>query len=53
MGRHIQREKPGMAYGIFGSPTFMLGEEIFWGDDRFEDAVAWCKAHADSALNTP
>ena len=24
---------------IFGSPTFVVGEEIFWGDDRLEDAV--------------
>ena len=22
--------------GIFGSPTFAVGEEIFWGDDRLE-----------------
>jgi 2-hydroxychromene-2-carboxylate isomerase len=30
--------------GLFGSPTFVVGEEIFWGDDRLEDALAWCKA---------
>ena len=30
--------------GIFGSPTFALGSEIFWGDDRLEDAIAWCKS---------
>ncbi len=29
--------------GIFGSPTFVVGQEIFWGDDRLEDALAWCK----------
>ncbi len=27
---------------IFGSPTFAVGGEIFWGDDRLEDALAWC-----------
>jgi 2-hydroxychromene-2-carboxylate isomerase len=27
--------------GIFGSPTFVVGEEIFWGDDRLEDAIEW------------
>ena len=27
--------------GIFGSPTFLVGKEIFWGDDRFEDAIRW------------
>lgn len=31
--------------GIFGSPSFVAGEEIFWGDDRLEDALAWCRAH--------
>ena len=27
--------------GIFGSPTFTVGNEVFWGDDRLEDALAW------------
>lgn len=31
--------------GIFGSPTFAWGTEIFWGDDRFEDAIEWTKTH--------
>ena len=34
--------------GIFGSPTFVNGEEIFWGDDRLEDALEWCKSHPTS-----
>ena len=25
--------------GIFGAPSFTIGKEIFWGDDRLEDAV--------------
>lgn len=29
------------AVGIFGAPSFLVGDEVFWGDDRFEDAVAW------------
>ncbi len=29
--------------GIFGSPTFTIGRELFWGDDRLEDAISWCK----------
>jgi 2-hydroxychromene-2-carboxylate isomerase len=33
--------------GIFGSPTFVWGREIFWGDDRLEDALDWAKAHPD------
>jgi len=27
--------------GIFGSPTFTVGHELFWGDDRLEDAIRW------------
>jgi len=27
--------------GAFGSPTFAVGEEIFWGDDRLEEAIEW------------
>lgn len=30
--------------GIFGSPTFVADAELFWGDDRLEDALDWCKA---------
>ena len=30
--------------GIFGSPTFAIGGEIFWGDDRLEDALEWTKS---------
>jgi 2-hydroxychromene-2-carboxylate isomerase len=28
--------------GIFGSPTFSVGRELFWGDDRLADAISWC-----------
>jgi 2-hydroxychromene-2-carboxylate isomerase len=31
------------ALGIFGSPTFTVGRELFWGDDRLEDAVSWAR----------
>jgi 2-hydroxychromene-2-carboxylate isomerase len=27
--------------GIFGSPKFVVGAELFWGDDRLDDAIAW------------
>jgi 2-hydroxychromene-2-carboxylate isomerase len=26
---------------IFGAPTFMVGQELFWGNDRLESALAW------------
>ena len=28
---------------IFGSPTFVINKEIFWGDDRMEDAINFSK----------
>jgi 2-hydroxychromene-2-carboxylate isomerase len=27
--------------GIFGSPTFTIENELFWGDDRLDDAIKW------------
>jgi 2-hydroxychromene-2-carboxylate isomerase len=29
--------------GIFGAPSFVAGSEMFWGDDRLEDAISWCQ----------
>tara|TARA_B100001248_G_scaffold138112_1_gene103742 strand:- start:186 stop:776 length:591 start_codon:yes stop_codon:yes gene_type:complete len=26
---------------IFGSPSFIVKKEVFWGDDRMEDAIKW------------
>ena len=31
------------ALGIFGAPTFVVGTELFWGNDRLEEAVAWAR----------
>ena len=28
---------------VFGSPSFIVNDEIFWGDDRMEDAITWSK----------
>jgi 2-hydroxychromene-2-carboxylate isomerase len=30
------------ARGIFGAPTFFVGNEMFWGNDRLDDALAYC-----------
>ena len=30
--------------GVFGSPTFVVDGEVFWGDDRLEDAIRWSKS---------
>lgn len=32
------------ARGIFGAPSFVVGDELFWGDDRLEEAIAWASS---------
>jgi len=32
-----------IALGIFGAPTCAVGPELFWGNDRLEDAVVWAR----------
>lgn len=34
------------ALGIFGAPTFIVEGEMFWGDDRLEDALAHALARS-------
>ena len=34
-----------MGLGIFGAPTFVVGQELFWGNDRLEEALAWYKSN--------
>jgi len=29
------------ARGLFGAPSFTVGDELFWGNDRLEAAIAW------------
>jgi len=41
------------AFGIFGSPSFTVGDELFWGDDRLEDAFACALDAAASAGTRP
>jgi 2-hydroxychromene-2-carboxylate isomerase len=33
------------ALKIFSAPSFVVGDELFWGDDRLEDALEWARAH--------
>ena len=37
-----QRSEEAVARGIFGAPTFLIGSELYWGNDRLEDALAYC-----------
>jgi 2-hydroxychromene-2-carboxylate isomerase len=34
--------------GLFGAPSFLVGDELFWGNDRLETALAWAQ-HIDAA----
>lgn len=45
VGALAQATEEAMALGIFGSPSFAVGQEIFWGDDRLDDAIAWAEQH--------
>ena len=29
--------------GVFGSPSFVVAGEVFWGDDRLDDAITWLR----------
>jgi 2-hydroxychromene-2-carboxylate isomerase len=31
--------------GIFGAPSFTVGKELFWGNDRLEQALDWAVKH--------
>ncbi|HZB92889.1 MAG TPA: 2-hydroxychromene-2-carboxylate isomerase [Stellaceae bacterium] len=41
------RIEAAMGRGIFGAPSFLVGEELFWGNDRLEQATAWALAPPD------
>jgi 2-hydroxychromene-2-carboxylate isomerase len=38
--------------GAFGAPHFVVGRELFWGDDRLEDAIA-CATAASGGARSP
>ena len=35
--------------GIFGAPSFVVGGELFWGNDRLEAALDWARRKAAAA----
>ncbi len=40
--RYEARTQEARARGIFGAPSFVTEDrELFWGDDRLEEAIAW------------
>lgn len=36
--------------GIYGAPSFTVGSELFWGDDRLEYALDWAVKDGESGL---
>ena len=38
---YLNQTKSAKRAGIFGSPSFIVDGELFWGDDRLEDAITW------------
>ncbi len=29
--------------GVFGAPSLVVRDEVFWGDDRLDDALSWAR----------
>jgi 2-hydroxychromene-2-carboxylate isomerase len=44
--RLVARNDEAIARGIFGAPSFLVGDELFWGNDRLEQAIAWAATPA-------
>jgi 2-hydroxychromene-2-carboxylate isomerase len=51
--RYRQATEEAKALGVFGSPTFIADGEVFWGDDRLEDAIRWRKNSGSDAISGP
>ena len=41
--RYLAATEEAKVLGIFGVPTFVVGGELFWGDDRLHDAINWLR----------
>jgi len=39
--------KRAMEQNIFGAPSFVSNDELFWGNDRLEQAVLWHAVHGE------
>jgi len=45
VGAYLARTDRARALGMFGAPSFVAGEaELFWGDDRLEEALDWASS---------
>jgi len=42
-----QATEDAISHGVYGAPSFVTDDgELFWGDDRMEDALAWANGTA-------
>jgi len=48
-----QQTERAAASGMFGAPSFRVGEELFWGNDRLEDALDWAIRHGGGEPAAP
>ena len=40
---YLNNTKKAVEMGVFGAPSFSVKNDIFWGDDRLEDAITFLK----------
>lgn len=46
---HVEQAR---ARGVFGSPSFITADgELFWGNDRLEQALSWAQRHTTQNLH--
>ncbi len=45
---HVAQAK---ARGVFGSPSFITADELFWGNDRLEQALEWAQRHTTQNIH--
>ena len=41
---YLVNTKKAMEMGVFRAPSFSVNNDIFWGDDRLEDAIHFLKS---------
>lgn len=46
-----ERGAHALALGIFGAPTFFVDGEMFWGNDRLDDAIAYARHVSNPAAS--
>jgi 2-hydroxychromene-2-carboxylate isomerase len=47
-----QQTEEARRLGIFGAPSLVVGGELFWGNDRLDEAIAWCGRERRQAPRT-